>query len=69
LSLDLETIKTVLVWEEVPVKRSLTYLGRLIFAAVVVFLLGSGIWANLTKAPLSEMRGMWVNQAMRGMVY
>jgi hypothetical protein len=38
-------------------------------ATIAIFLIGSGIWANLAKAPLSEMRGVWVTQAMRGMVY
>jgi hypothetical protein len=50
-------------------KRFLSYLGRLTLATVAVLLLGSGIWANVGKTPLSEMRGMWVTQAMRGMVY
>jgi hypothetical protein len=50
-------------------KRFLSYLGRLTLATVVILLLGSGIWANVGKTPLSEMRGMWVTQAMRGMVY
>jgi hypothetical protein len=48
---------------------AMRYFGRLLFATVVILLLGSGIWANLGKAPLPEMRGMWVTQAMRGMVY
>lgn len=45
------------------------YLGRLMVVTAAMFLLGSGIWANLGKAPLSETRGAWVTQAMRGMVY
>jgi len=45
------------------------YFGRLVFATVAILLLGSGIWANLGKTRLPEMRGMWVTQAMRGMVY
>ncbi len=45
------------------------YLGRLILVTAAIFLFGSGIWANLGKAPLSETRGAWVTQAMRGMVY
>lgn len=40
------------------------YLARLILATAAVFLLGSGIWANLGKAPLSEMRGVWITQAI-----
>ncbi len=45
------------------------YLGRLILVTAAIFLVGSGIWANLGKAPLPETRGAWVTQAMRGMVY
>jgi hypothetical protein len=45
------------------------YCVRLMVATIAIFLIGSGIWANLAKAPLSEMRGVWVTQAMRGMVY
>ncbi len=45
------------------------YLGRLILVTAAIFLFGSAIWANLGKAPLSETRGAWVTQAMRGMVY
>ena len=40
------------------------YFVRLILATTAVFLLGSGIWANLGKAPLSEMRGVWITQAI-----
>ncbi len=49
--------------------QAMRYLGRLMFATIAIFLIGSGIWANLGKAPLSEMRGVWVTQAMRGMIY
>jgi hypothetical protein len=47
----------------------MTYLGRLTFATTVILLIGGGIWANLVKTPLPEMRGLWVTQAMRGMAY
>ena len=47
----------------------MSYYGRLCLATAVIFLMGSGIWANLGKAPLSDMRGLWVTQAMRGMAY
>jgi hypothetical protein len=47
----------------------MAYLGRLTIVTAAIFLLGSAIWANLTKAPMSEMRGAWVSQAMRGSVY
>ncbi len=40
------------------------YFARLILATTAMVLLGSGIWANLGKAPLSEMRGTWITQAM-----
>ncbi len=32
---------------------------------VAVLLFAGGVWANLGKAPFSEMRGAWVSQAMR----
>jgi hypothetical protein len=38
--------------------------ARFILATTAVLLLGSGIWANLGKAPLSQMRGVWVSQAI-----
>lgn len=41
------------------------YFGRLMVAFAAILLLASGIWANLGKVPLSEMRGHWVTQAMR----
>lgn len=45
------------------------YWSKLALATVTAFLLGSAIWANVTSAPMSEMRGAWVTQAMRGMAY
>lgn len=45
------------------------YVGKVSFAATAILLISSGIWANLGKAPLAEMRGLWVTQAMRGMAY
>jgi hypothetical protein len=47
----------------------MTYWARLMLTTTAVFLFGCAIWANMTNAPLSEMRGSWVTQAMRGMVY
>ncbi len=47
----------------------MTYLGKVAFATTAILLISGGIWANVTKSPLPEMRGLWVTQAMRGMVY
>ena len=47
----------------------MTYIGKLTFATAAILLIGGGIWANLAKTPLPEMRGLWVTQAMRGMAY
>ncbi len=47
----------------------MSYLGRLTFATAAILLIGGGIWANTVKSPLSEVRGVWVTQAMRGMAY
>ncbi len=47
----------------------MTYLARLTFATTALLLIGGGIWANVVSSPLPEMRGLWVTQTMRGMVY
>ncbi|WJR80026.1 hypothetical protein [Bradyrhizobium sp. NP1] len=47
----------------------MAYVGRLAIVTAVILLLGSAIWANFTKAPMSEMRGAWISQAMRGSVH
>jgi hypothetical protein len=47
----------------------MSYWPRLLLAAIGVALFGCAVWANMTRAPMSEMRGAWVTQAMRGMVY
>lgn len=47
----------------------MTYLGKLTFATMALLLIGGGIWANLAKTALPQMRGVWVTQAMRGMAY
>ncbi len=47
----------------------MTYLGKLTFATTALLLIGGGIWANLAKTTLPQMRGVWVTQTMRGMVY
>ncbi len=47
----------------------MTYLARLTLATTAILLISGGIWANLAKTPLPEMRGLWVTQAMRGMAY
>ena len=47
----------------------MSWLGKLVFATTAILLIGGGIWANVVKTPLSEMRGVWVTQAMRGMAY
>lgn len=45
------------------------YASRVLLTSLALLLLGCGIWANVSHAPLSEMRGLWVTQAMRGMAY
>lgn len=52
-----------------PEKKPMHYWSKLTLATITLFLLGSAIWANVTSAPMSEMRGAWVTQAMRGMAY
>jgi hypothetical protein len=47
----------------------MTYLGKLTFATAAILLISGGIWANLAKTTLPQMRGVWVTQAMRGMAY
>lgn len=47
----------------------MTYFGKLTFAATAIVLIGGGVWANLAKTPMAEMRGVWVTQATRGMAY
>jgi hypothetical protein len=47
----------------------MTYLGKLTFATTALLLISGGIWANLAKTTLPQMRGVWVTQAMRGMAY
>jgi hypothetical protein len=49
--------------------KIMSYLGRLTFATTAILLIGGGIWANMVRTPLPEMRGLWVTQAMRGMAY
>ena len=45
------------------------YLGKLTLATTAMLLIGFGIWANMVRTPLPELRGLWVTQAMRGMAY
>jgi hypothetical protein len=45
------------------------YVIRVLVTSAALLLLASGIWANIVKTPLSEMRGLWITQAMRGMAY
>jgi len=45
------------------------YTIRVLMTSVALLLFGCGIWANVRSTPLSEMRGLWVTQAMRGMAY
>jgi hypothetical protein len=45
------------------------YVLRVLVTSAALLLLGSGIWANIDKKPLSEMRGLWITQATRGMAY
>ncbi len=47
----------------------MSYLARLMLTTLAIFLFGCAIWANVANAPLSEMRGAWLSQAMRGMIY
>jgi len=47
----------------------MAFMTRVLVTSLALLLLGGGIWANVTKAPLSEMRGLWVTQAMRGFAY
>jgi hypothetical protein len=47
----------------------MSYRARLVLWITAAFLLGCGVWANVANAPLSQMRGAWVTQAMRGMIY
>lgn len=47
----------------------MTYLAKPTFASTAILLIGRGVWANLTKSKIPEMHGLWVTQAMRGMVY
>ena len=47
----------------------MTYLGKLTFAMTTLLLIGGGIWANVAKTALPQMRGVWVTQTMRGMAY
>ncbi len=47
----------------------MTYLARLTFATTALLLIGGGIWANVASSSLPQMRGLWVTQTMRGMVY
>jgi len=42
--------------------------GLLILTFCVV-LLASGLWASATDLGVTPMRGAWVAQSMRGMVY
>lgn len=47
----------------------MTYLGKLTFATTALLLISGGIWANLVKTNLAQMRGVWITQTMRGMAY
>ena len=42
---------------------------QVLVASIALLLLAGGVWANTTRAPLSETRGLWVTQATRGMAY
>jgi len=45
------------------------YWKRLLLITGAIVLFGCGIWANVANAPLSETRGVWITQAMRGVAY
>jgi len=47
----------------------MSYVTRGLVTSAALLLLGGGIWANIGKTPLSEMRGLWITQASRGMAY
>ena len=49
--------------------KDMRYLGKLTLATTAMLLIGFGIWANMVRTPLPELRGLWVTQAMRGMAY
>jgi len=49
--------------------KNMRYLGKLAVATTAVLLIGFGIWANMVRTPLPELRGLWATQAMRGMAY
>jgi hypothetical protein len=41
------------------------YWARLTLAIAAILLFACGLWANMGNAPMSEMKGAWVTQAMR----
>ncbi|MEH2520903.1 hypothetical protein V1279_006476 [Bradyrhizobium sp. AZCC 1610] len=41
------------------------YATLVLVTSAALLLLGSGIWANISKTPLWEIRGLWVTQATR----
>jgi hypothetical protein len=47
----------------------MSYWKRLLLITVAIVLFGCGLWANVANAPLSETRGLWITQAMRGTAY
>jgi hypothetical protein len=47
----------------------MSYVTPVLVTSAALLLLGGGIWANMGKTPLSEMRGLWITQASRGMAY
>jgi hypothetical protein len=46
----------------------MNYTVKVLMVSTTLLLLGCGIWANVGDASLSEMRGAWITQAMRGRV-
>jgi len=46
----------------------MTNLKKFLIITAALMLIGCGVWANVGKAPLSEMRGAWISQAMPGRV-
>ena len=47
----------------------MTVIIRLLVASTAFLLFSCAIVANVTDTPMSQMRGLWVTQAMRGMVH
>jgi hypothetical protein len=46
----------------------MNYTTKFLMISTALLLLGCGMWANISDGPLSDVRGAWVTQAMRGRV-